>query len=111
MKKSKEKKTNENKKAQIEIPDREAALIDRRFWTVRIEPGTVTDLAKYITAGTMIMKNHGPDPVMVDTGYAADDVRLRPGQVQIMATRNQIRVATTGALPALVEFEFIPGLK
>jgi hypothetical protein len=105
------KKTNEKKKAQIEIPDREAALIDRRFWTVRIEPGTVTDLAKYITAGTLIMKNLGPESVMVDTGYAADDLRLRPGQVQIMATRSHIRVATTGALPALVEFEFIPGLK
>ena len=81
------------------------------FWTVRIEPGTFTDLAQYITAGTLIMKNLGPESVMIDTGYAADDVRLRPGQAQIMATRNHIRIGTTGALPALVEFDFMPALK
>jgi hypothetical protein len=35
----------------------------------------------------------------------------RRGQAQITATRTHIRVATTGALLALVELEFIPGLK
>ena len=103
--------TKVKKKIQREIPNREAALVDRRFWTVRIEPGTFTDLAQYITAGTLIMKNLGPESVMIDTGYAADDKRLRPGQAQIMATRSHIRIGTTGALPALVEFDFMPALK
>jgi hypothetical protein len=80
------------KKIQPETPNREAALVDRRFWTASIEPGTFTDLATNITAGTVIMKNLGPESIMLDTGYGPDDVRLRPGQAQIMAIQNHIRV-------------------
>jgi hypothetical protein len=100
------------KKAQAEFPNREAASVDRRFWTVSIEPDTFTDLATHITAGTLIIKNLGPESVMIDTGYGADDMRLRlrPGQARIMAVQSHIRVGTTGASPALVEFDFMPAL-
>jgi hypothetical protein len=69
-----------------------------------------TDLATSITAGTLIIKNLGPESVMIDTGYGADDMRLRlrPDQARIMAVQSHIRVRTTGASPALVEFDFMP---
>jgi hypothetical protein len=95
-------KTKVTKKARTEIPDREIALVDRKFWTTLIPSGVPIVLGKNLYLGTMIM---------VDTGYVDDDVKLRPGQVRVMSTRQKIQVATTDGKPALLEFEFMLALK
>jgi hypothetical protein len=104
-------KTKVTKKVRTEIPDREATLVDRKFWTTLIPPDAPIVLGKNLYLGTMVMQNHGPGSIMVDTGYVDDDVKLQPGQVRVMSTRQKIQVATTDGKPALLEFEFMLALK
>jgi hypothetical protein len=104
-------KTKVTKKVRTESPDREATLVDRKFWTTLIPPGAPIVLGKNLYLGTMVMQNHGPGSIMVDTGYVDDDVKLQPGQVRVMSTRQKIQVATTDGKPALLEFEFMLALK
>jgi hypothetical protein len=104
-------KTKVTKKVRTEIPDREATLVDRKFWTTLIPPGGPIVLGKNLYLGTMVMQNHGPGSIMVDTGYVDDDVKLQPGQVRVMSTRQKIQVATTDGKRALLEFEFMLALK
>jgi hypothetical protein len=99
------------KKAQTEIPDQEAALVDRRFWTVRIMPGGPVVLGEHLHPGTIVMKNHGPGSIMVYTDYASIDVVLHSGEVRLLPTRRKIQVATTEGKPALVEFEYMLAVK
>jgi hypothetical protein len=104
------KKTNEKKKAQIEIPDREAALVDSRFRTVRVQPGPPTVLGSYIVSGTMVLKNHGPGTIMIKNGRR-EDIVVEPGAPRIIYVYQHVEVFTTDEKSALVEFEYIPGLK
>lgn len=99
-------------KGKTKLATHDAALVTsspgRSFWTVRVEPGGPLVLGKNLYPGTVIMKNHGPGAIMVDTGYVNDEPRLQPDQVRVMATRDKIQIATTDGKSALLEFEFMP---
>lgn len=103
-------RTKPKKKAQIEIPDREAALVDSRFWTVRVQPGPPTVLGHYIVSGTMVLKNHGPGTIMINNGRR-EDIVVEPDLSRIITVVEHVEVFTIDEKTALVEFEFIPGLK
>ena len=94
------------------LADQEApsATRDRKFWTMRIEPGASTVLGQNIGPGTMVMQNHGPGTIVVDTG-SSDRVKLLPGWVRVMTTHNKIDVAIIDEKSALIEFEFMHRLK
>jgi hypothetical protein len=101
-------KSKTAKKLQPELRDQEApsATRDRRFWTTRIEPGAPTVLGENIFFGTMVMQNHGPGTIVVNTG-SRDPVELLPGRVRVMTTREKVDVATIDKKSALLEFEFM----
>jgi hypothetical protein len=101
-------KTKTAKKLQSELRDQEAssATRDRRFWTTRIEPGAPTVLGENMFFGTMVMQNHGPGTIVVDTSYR-DPVELLPGRVRVMTTHGKVDVATIDQKSALLEFEFM----
>jgi hypothetical protein len=106
----KENKTKEKKKAQIEIPDREAALVDRKFWTVRVQPDTLTVLGSNIVSGTMVLKNYGSGTIRINNG-TRETIELELGVPRIISVYHQVELFTTDEKSALVEFEFLPGLK
>ena len=100
------------KKLQPELRDQEAssATRDRRFWTTRIEPGAPTVLGENIISGTMVMQNHGPGTIVVNTNFL-DPVELLPGRVRVMTIHGKVDVATIDQKSALLEFEFMHRLK
>jgi hypothetical protein len=79
-----------------------------KFWTMRIEPGEPAVIGEKICQGIMVMKNHGPGTIVVDTGHGYENVKLLPGRVQVIATYNKVEVMTIDASSALLEFEYVP---
>ena len=58
------------KKTETQTPDCEGTFVDRKFWTVRIEPGEPQVLGgKHLPAGVMVMDNRGPGAIHVNTNY------------------------------------------
>ena len=84
-----------------------------RFWMTRIEPGVTTVLGKDIWPGSMIVKNHGPGTIRVESGYDFGDSKLEllPGALRVIATYKKVDVATIDQNSALLEFEFMPNLR
>jgi len=103
--------TKSSKKMQTQIPDREATLVDRKFWTVRIEPGEPKVLGKHLPAGVLVMHNRGPGAIHVNTGYTSVDAILAPGGTDLMVVRDNIGLAILDQKPAVLEFEFMLVLK
>ena len=79
-----------------------------KFWTIRIESGVPTIIGEQIWPAIMVMKNHGPGTIVVDTGRSYENVKLLPGRVQVIATHNNVEAMTIDENSALREFEFIP---
>lgn len=103
-------KTKITTKVQPKIPTQETELVDHRFRTVRVQPGVVTVLGSYIGSGTMVMKNYGPGPIGINYGRP-EGIELEPGATRIIHVYQHVEVFTTDEKSALVEFEYIPGLK
>jgi len=84
-----------------------------KFWTMRIEPGAPTVLGKEMLPGTMVIKNHGPATIVVDTGYGfgSQHVELLPGWLRVITTNNKVEVATIDENPARLEFEYMPKIR
>lgn len=99
------------KKTETEIPDREGAIVDRRFWTVRIEPGEPQSLGKYLPAGVLVMRNLGPGAIHVNTGYTKVEAILPPGATDLMIVRGHIGLAIIDGNPAVLEFEYLLALE
>ena len=59
----------------------------------------------------MVMKNHGPGTIVVNTGYDYDNVKLLPGRVQVIATYNKVKAMTLDENSALLEFEYMPKIR
>jgi hypothetical protein len=104
-------KTKSTKKMQPEILDREAELPNHRFWTVRIPASEQKVLGEFITSGTMVLQNHGPDKILIDNGRRNEGIALESGDTRIIYVHQHVSVYSTGEKSALVEFEYIPGLK
>jgi hypothetical protein len=87
--------------------------LSKNFWTMRIEPGAPAVLGQNIWAGTMVMKNYGPGAIVVDSGYGFGNphVELLPGCVRVIATDNNVEVATIDQNSALLEFEYLPKVR
>lgn len=99
------------KKLQLEIPLQEAELLNHRFWTVRVPAGELKVLGEYITSGTMVLKNHGPDKILIDNGRQNEGLSLESGETRIIYVYQHVSVYADGEKSALVEFEYIPGSK
>ena len=101
-------------KAQKKLPVQEVTpeTPSGNFWTMRIEPGAPAVLGQNIWAGTMVMKNYGPGAIVVDSGYGFGNphVELLPGCVRVIATDNNVEVATIDN-SALLEFEYLPKVR
>ena len=94
-------------KSRTEVPDQKIPLPtpNRKFWTMRVEPGKPTILGDNLGPGMMVVQNHGPGTIHFQRGYG-DPVKLRPGRVRIIATHNKIEVVSSDKKAALLEFEF-----
>jgi hypothetical protein len=108
-------KSKTTKKSQRELPGQEApsATRDQKFWTMRIEPGAPTVIAERIAPRTMmiVIQNHGPGKVVINTGYRDEVGEILPGRVRLMSINDKIHVETIDEKSALLEFEFMPTLK
>lgn len=104
-------KTKSTEKLQPEIPVQEAELLNHRFWTVRVLAGELKVLGEYITSGTMVLKNYGPDKILIDNGRQNEGLGLESGDTRIIYVRQHVSVYANGEKSALVVFEYIPGAK
>ena len=61
----------------------------------------------------MVVKNHGPGTIVVDTGYSFENAKLLPGRVRVIRTYMKVEAKTIDESSALLEFEYMPkfGLK
>jgi|ERR1700733_7384862 hypothetical protein len=100
------------KKKQTQIPDREtAALVDRKPWPIRIEPGEPKVLGKHLPAGVLVMHNRGPGEIRVNTAYTNVEAILAPGDTDLIIVRDHFGFASIDGKPAVLEFEFLLVLK
>ena len=95
----------------LEIPVREAELLNHRFWTVRVQASERKVLGEFITSGTMVLKNYGPDKILIYNGRRNEGIALESGDTRIIDVYQHVSVYSTGEKSALVVFEYIPGLK
>jgi hypothetical protein len=58
----------------------------------------------------MIMRNHGPGEIAVDT-YGTPNLRLPPGRVRLVRTFEYVELESMGEKWARVEFDFVPTAK
>lgn len=79
-----------------------------KFWTTRIGSGAPTVLGENIVPGTMVVKNHGPGTIVVDTGYSYENVQLLPGRVRVIRTNMKVEAMALDENSALLEFEYMP---
>jgi hypothetical protein len=98
---------------QSKLPGCEATseIPSGKFWTMRIEPGAPTVLGEKILPGIMVVKNHGPGTIVVDTGYDYENVKLLPGWVRVIMTDNKVEAKTIDENSALLEFEYMPKIR
>lgn len=84
-------------------------IVNRKFWTVSLKPCEPKVLGKHLPAGVMIMHNHGPGGIHVETGYTNVDAILAPGDTDVIVVRDHIGLAIIGDFtkPATLEFEFM----
>jgi len=95
----------------LEIPVREAELLNHRFWTVRVQASERKVLGEFITSGTMVLQNYGPDKILIYNGRRNEGIALESGDTRIIDVYQHVSVYSTGEKSALVKFEYIPGLK
>jgi hypothetical protein len=77
------------------------------FWTQWIEPKGAALLAQMIGRCRFIIKNHGPDGIVLvaEHGGLMD---LPPGKVRATQTYGAVRVENRGEKWVLIEFQFLP---
>ena len=75
---------------------------------MHIEPGAPTIIGENIVPGAMVVKNHGPGTIVVDTGYSYENVKLLPGRVRVIRTYMKVEAMTIDENSALLEFEYMP---
>jgi hypothetical protein len=104
-------KKNVKVKSKLPIHEATPETPSGKFWTMCIESGVPAVIGENIWQGIMIMKNHGPGTIIVDTGRAYENVKLLPGRVQVIATYNMVEAMTIDERPALLEFEYMPKMR
>ncbi len=111
--KNKLKAKSKNKpKAKLAAPEAAWDTPSRgHFWTINVPPGPPTVLGKGLYRLTMVLQNHGPGSIWINTGYVDDNVRLEPDQIRVIAIRDQIRIVTTDGNFALCDFEIKHAMK
>jgi hypothetical protein len=106
-----------NKKTKVQkkplIQEATPEIPSGRFWMTRIEPGVPTVLGKDIWPGSMIVKNHGPGTIVVESGYDFGErhIELLPGALRVIATYKKVDVATIDENSALLEFEYMADIR
>jgi hypothetical protein len=107
---SKSKKKTQTPISDREAIDREATLANRKFWTVRVDPGKPKDLGKHLPKGVVVMHNRGPGAVHVNTGYTNVEAILAPGDTDMIIVQDHLGFAIIDSKPAVLEFEFMLAL-
>ncbi|MGB9043021.1 MAG: hypothetical protein WCC81_11195 [Pseudolabrys sp.] len=99
-------------KKKLTVQEAKPEIPSGNFWTMRIEPKARIVLGKDIWPGIMVMKNHGPGAIVVDTGYDFGDshIELSPGLVRLIPIYKKVDVATIDD-SALLEFEYVPKIR
>jgi hypothetical protein len=82
----------------------------RNFWALRLEPMERLLLASTLCPGVMIMRNHGPGEIMVDT-YGTPQLTLPAGRLRLVRTFEYLEVESVDEKWARVEFDFMPTAK
>ena len=81
-----------------------------RFWTQRIEPRRAALLSETLGPCYFVIKNHGPDGIMLVAGYG-DLMDLPAGAVRATYADGTIRAENRGEKSVLIEFDFLPIFK
>lgn len=96
------------KKSSIERTTGERTLVERKFWSVRVEVGEPKVLGKHLPLGVMHLQNAGPGGLHARTGYSDLDVVLAPGDAQITLVRDKVELAVLDFKPTTLEFIYEP---
>jgi hypothetical protein len=81
-----------------------------RHWTQWIEPRGAALLSEMLGPIYFVIKNHGPDGVMLVAAHG-DLMDLPAGKVRATYAHGTIRVENKGEKSALIEFDFLPIFK
>ncbi len=81
-----------------------------RYWTQWIEPKGAALLSETLGPCYFVVKNHGPDGVMLMAQYG-DVMDLPSGKVRATYGHGTIRVENRGEKWVLIEFDFLPIFK
>jgi hypothetical protein len=91
-------------------PMRESPTCARNFWVLRLEPMERLLLGSNLCPGVMIMRNHGPGEIAVDT-YGTPNLTFPPGSVRLVRTYEYVELESIDDKWAAIEFEFAPTAK
>jgi hypothetical protein len=87
--------------------DRESGgLVTRKFRKVLVEPGEPRVFGKRLPASTLVVENHGPGPISVQS--ADKDAIVLPGGAKFLEIRGYVSVAVIGFKSAMVELSLEP---
>jgi hypothetical protein len=78
-----------------------------RYWTQWIEPKKAALLSQTLGRCHFVIKNHGPDNVMLMADHG-DLMDLPPGAVRATYAHGTITVKNQGEKSVLIEFELLP---
>jgi hypothetical protein len=81
-----------------------------RFWTQWIEPRGAALLSETLGPCYFIIKNHGPDGIMLVAQHG-DLMDLPPGKVRATYAHGTIRAENRSEKWVLIEFDFLPIFK
>jgi hypothetical protein len=105
MMSSKMAKSLKHKKSKL--ADHGNPVVSGRFWTQRIEPRGAALLAQMLGPVYFVVKNHGPDNIML-SAHQGDLKEVPRGAVRATYARGTITVENLGDKSVLIEFEFLP---
>ena len=74
---------------------------------MRVEANERITIAEYVSPCLMVVQNHGPGEVKIETGYGGP-VELLTGQLRLVRTLNKICVEGRDKNSELFEVEFMP---
>ena len=82
----------------------------RKFRTMRVEANERITIAEEAPPCLMVVKNHGPGKVKIETKYR-NPVELLSGQLRLVQTFEHICIEAMDKNSALLEVEFMPTAK
>jgi hypothetical protein len=101
------KRTNLHEARKANLDDATFEGPSGRFWTQWIKPKNAALLSQTLGRCYFVMKNHGPNNVML-MAHQGDLMDLPSGAVRATYAHGTITVENRGKNSVLIEFEFLP---